>query len=103
MRISLQKYSIKYESQKWLQEGVASRRGSGSVNTALSKTLTMGQTVRSAVFHCNDPGNLGESPLELPSYNDVYHNVQYATPAGDSSCLKFDGSYRSTHRVTVQT
>ena len=60
-------------------------RGSGSANTALSKTLTMGQTVRSAVFHCDDLGNLGESPLELATYN-VYHNVQYTMPVGDSSC-----------------
>ena len=87
MRISLQGSPIKYESQKWVREGMASRQGPGSVNTALSKTLTLGQIVRSVVFHCDDPGNLGENPLELASYNDVYHNVQYATPTGDSPCL----------------
>jgi hypothetical protein len=86
MKISLQRSSIKYESRKRVREGVASRQGSGSVNTVLSKTLTMGRIVKSAVFRCDDLGNPGESPLELPSYNAVYHNVQYATPAGDSSC-----------------
>ena len=56
MKIYLQKSSIKYESQKWPPEAVL-RRGSGSVNTALSKTLTRGRTVKSVVFHCNDFGS----------------------------------------------
>jgi hypothetical protein len=38
--------------------------------------LTMGQIVRPAAFHCNDLGNLGESPLELASYSVVYHNIR---------------------------
>ena len=86
MRIFLQKSSIEYKSQRWLWEGVAPRRGSELVNHALSRTLTMGQIAKSAVFHCENPGSLGESPVELASYNAVYHNVQHATPAGYSSC-----------------
>jgi hypothetical protein len=86
MRISLQESSIKYESQKWVREGVASRQGSRSVNTAPLKTLTMGRIVGSAVFHCDGPRDLGDSQLELPSYNDMYRDLQYATSAGDSSC-----------------
>jgi hypothetical protein len=60
MKISPQESSIKFENQKWLLEGVVLRRESGSVNTARSKTLTMGQIVKYAVFRCDDPGSLEE-------------------------------------------
>ena len=52
MKRSLLKYSIKYESQKWPLEVL--RRGSGSVNTARSKTPTTGLIVKSAISHCDD-------------------------------------------------
>lgn len=56
MKISPQKFSIKYGSQKWLLEGVALRQGLGSVSTARLKTLTMGRIVKSVAFRCDKPG-----------------------------------------------
>ena len=56
MKISLRKFSIKYDSQKWLLGGVTFCRTLGSVGTARSKTLTMGRIVKSAVFRCDKPG-----------------------------------------------
>ena len=56
MKISPQKFSIKSENRKLLLEEVMLRRGSGSVDTARSKTLTMGRIVKFVVFRCDRLG-----------------------------------------------
>ena len=57
MKKFLRKFSIKYESQRWLLERAILRRGLESVHTAHSKTPTMGRIVKSAGSHSDESGS----------------------------------------------